>query len=155
MLKRLTKRCPKPGCGASKGLGLVEVLAALLALAIALVSVTPVLMLLIKYNFSWNEQRVAENVARNVIEYIKYTPYVPASGNHTYDTVYAYAESVKPDASYSVVIEFQSIHPDTKKPLAAGGDMGIQQVTLAVSHADKLVFDVTEYKVDRLDILHR
>ena len=78
---RLLKRFGKyPGIRLFRlpgGFALTEVVIAIAVLALIIATVTPVLVLITHYRFSWNEQRVAENLARNHIEYIKVQPYVP------------------------------------------------------------------------------
>ena len=147
MLKRIGRICPKALFGGTKGAALVEVVIAVVVLGLITASIAPVLLLITKSQFSWTEQRVAESLARNQIEYIKVASYIP--GN---ETLPQYAEVPTPDDSYDIDIVAQPVDPATREPLVAD-DQGIQEITISIYHADKLVLQTKNYKVDRLDVL--
>ncbi|TET14509.1 MAG: hypothetical protein E3J81_06540 [Dehalococcoidia bacterium] len=147
MLKRIGQICRKALFSNSSGATLVEVVIAVVVLALITASVAPVLLLITKSQFSWTEQRVAESLTRNQIEYIKVATYIP--GN---ETLPQYAEVPTPDDTYHIDIVAQPVDPTTREPLVAG-DEGIQEITVSIYHADRLVLQTKNYKVDRLDVL--
>jgi len=147
MLKRIRRICRKALFSNSSGATLVEVVIAVVVLALITVSVAPVLLLITKSNFSWSEQRVAESLTRNQMEYIKVASYIP--GN---ETLPQYAEVPTPDDTYDIDIVAQPIDPVTKLPLASGQDEGMQEITVSIYHVDRLVLETKNYKIDRLGI---
>ena len=153
MLKRTGQVCRKALFGNSSGATFVEVVIAIIVLALITASIPPVLILITKSQFSWTEQRVAESLTRNQMEYIKVASYI--SGNETYPLLPQYAEVPKPDETYDIDIVAQPIDQVTKAPLALGQDDGIQEITVSIYHVDRLVLETTNYKVDRLDVLAR
>ncbi len=146
-MKHIGQICRKALFSNSSGATLVEVIIAVVVLALITASVAPVLVLITKSQFSWTEQRVAESLTRNQIEYIKVATYIP--GNQTLPQ---YAEVPTPDDTYDIDILAQPVDPVTRKQLVAG-DQGIQEITISIYHADKLVLQTKNYKVDRLDVL--
>ena len=147
MLKRTGQVCRKALFRNSSGATLVEVVIAVVVLALITASVPPVLLLITKSQFSWSEQRVADSLTRNQMEYIKVATYIP--GN---DTLPQYAEVPTPDDTYDIDILAQPVDQATREPLVAG-DQGIQEITISIYHADRLVLQTKNYKVDRLDVL--
>jgi hypothetical protein len=63
-----------------------------------------------------------------------------------------YAEVPTSDDSYDIDIVAQPVDPTTREPLVAD-DQGIQEITISIYHADRLVLQTKNYKVDRLDVL--
>ena len=61
----------------------------------------------------------------------------------------------RPDDTYEIDIDAQPIDPETYKPITSGPpwDLGVQEITVIISHVSKTVLQTTSYKVDRLDIL--
>ena len=147
MLKRIGRICPKALFGGTKGAALIEVVIAVVVLGLITASIAPVLLLITKSQFSWSEQRVADSLTRNQMEYIKVVTYIP--GN---ETLPQYAEVPTPDDTYDIDIVAQPVDPATREPLVAD-DQGIQEITISIYHADKLVLQTKNYKVDRLDVL--
>ena len=147
MLKRTGKVCRKALRKNSRGATLVEVVVAVVVLALVVASVPPVLLLITKSQFSWSEQRIAESLTRNQIEYIKVTSYIP--GN---ETLPQYTKVPTPDDTYDIDIVAQPIDPVTKLPLASGQDEGMQEITVSIYHVDRLVLETKNYKIDRLGI---
>jgi len=144
MLKRSGQVCRKAFFRRSSGATLIEVVIAVVILALITASVPPVLLLITKSQFSWSEQRIAENLTRNQIEYIKVTPYIP--GEPQYEVVPV------PNGSYEVDVIAQPIDPVNREPLPPGEDEGIQEITVSIYHVDRLVLETRNYKVDRLGI---
>ena len=150
MLKRIKRICRKALFSNSSGATLVEVVIAVVVLALITVSVAPVLLLITKSNFSWSEQRIAESLTRNQMEYIKVASYIPGNG-----TLPQYAEVPTPDDSYDIDIFAQPVDPIDKSPLPEGQDEGVQEITVTIKHVDRDVLVTKSYKVDRLDVLAR
>ena len=133
----------------SRGFALTEVVVAVIILALILAAVPPVLLLILHSQYSWTEQRVAESLTRNQIEYIKAAEYI--EGNVTHPDP-AYTAVPTPDETYDVVIIAQPIDPATKADLPEGDDDGVQKITIRIEHADKLVLQTVNYKIDRQGI---
>ena len=139
----------------SSGATLVEVVIAVVVLAVILASIPPVLVLITHSQFSWTEQRIAESLTRNQMEYVKVASYI--AGNET-DPLPQYAEVPTPDDTYEIDIVAQPVDAQTKEPLDPGlgvYDEGIQDITVSIHHADRLVLQTKNFKVDRLDVLAR
>ncbi|MFC1848284.1 hypothetical protein ACFLXV_03125 [Chloroflexota bacterium] len=147
MLKRIRWRWPKALLRGSSGVALSEVVVAIIILALILAAVPPVLVLILHSQSSWTEQRVAESLTRNQIEYIKAAEYVAAN-----ETQPSYTAVPTPDETYDVIIIAQPIDPVTKEDLPDGEDEDVQKITIKILHGDKLVLQTVNYKVDRLDI---
>ena len=152
-MKRMGRVCRKALLGSSRGATLVEVVIAVVVLGLITASVAPVLVLITKSQFSWSEQRVAESLTRNQMEYVKVAAYIP--GNETSPQ---YAEVPVPDDSYDIVVVAQPIDPETKAELPLESepdvyDKGVQEITVSIYHVDRLVLQTRNYKVDRLDVL--
>ena len=140
----------------SSGVALTEVVVAIVVLALIVGSVPPVLLLITKSQFSWHEQRVAESLSRNQMEYIKVAMY--EDGNVTYPLLPEYAEIDLSDEAletYEIDIIAQPIDPETYEPITSGPpwDLGLQEITVSIYHVDRLILRTTNYKVDRLDVL--
>ena len=157
MLKRTGQVCRKALFRNSSGATLVEVVIAVVVLALITASVPPVLLLITKSQFSWTEQRVAESLARNQIEYIKVASYIPGNVTHP-KPEYNPIDVDLPDESYDIVVDAQPIDPETKAELPLDSepdvyDKDVQEITISIYHVDKLVLQTKNYKVDRLDVL--
>ena len=156
MLKRIGRCLRKKLLRSSSGVALTEVVIAVVILALIVASVPPVLLVIVKSQFSWSEQRVAESLSRNQMEYIKVAMY--EDGNVMYPLLPVYAEIDLSDEAletYEIDVVAQPIDPDTYMPITTGPpwDLGIQEITVSISHAGRSVLQTTSYKVDRLDVL--
>ena len=129
MLKRIRWRWPKALLRGSRGVALTEVVVAVIVLALILAAVPPVLVLILHSQHSWTEQRVAESLTRNQIEYIKAAEYVAAN-----ETQPSYTAVPTPDGTYDVIIIAQPIDPATKDDLPEGDDYGVQKITILIKH---------------------
>ena len=114
----------------TRGATFIEVLIAVVVLALILASIPPVLLLITHSQYSWNEQRTAESISRNQVEYIKVAPY-----SDDYNPV-PYPET------YSVDIYTTTIDEEER----------LQEVTIEIWHADRLVLTTMTYKVKRLEV---
>ena len=156
MLKRIERCLRKNLLRNSSGVALTEVVVAIVVLALIVGSVPPVLLLITKSQFSWHEQRVAESLSRNQMEYVKVAMY--EDGNATYPLLPEYAEIDLSDEAletYEIDIVAQPINPGTYNPITSGPpwDLGLQEITVSIYHVDRLILRTTNYKVDRLDVL--
>lgn len=149
-MKRIRRICPKALFRGAKGAALVEVVIAVVILALITASVPPVLLLITESQFSWSEQRIGESLTRNQIEYIKSASYI--AGNET-NPEPEYATVPVPNESYDIEVVARPVHvdPDTQvhSYLAPGEDEGIQEITVSINHVDRLVVKTRNYKVDR------
>ena len=150
MLKHVSQGWLKELARNYRGVALTEVSVAIVVLALILAAIPPVLVLILHSQFSWNEQRVAESLTRNQIEYIKAVQYIPGNATHPQPE---YATVPKPNETYDIVIVAQPIDPSTKAPLPDGQDEDIQEIIIRIYHDDRLILQTTSYKVDRLGIL--
>jgi hypothetical protein len=134
------------------GATLIEVTIAVVVLALLVASVPPVLLAIAKAQYSWSEQRTAESLARNTVEFVKATPYI--YGNETkwcpdYDP-----PDYVPSETWDIKIVAQPVNIDTHEPIY-GDDEGMQEVTVTIQHVDEDILETTTYKVDRLELFSR
>ncbi len=115
------------------GVTFIEVLISVVVLALILASIPPVLLMITHSQFSWNEQRTAESISRNQVELIKVSQYRD-DGNYTPITDHVIYET------YDVDIETQQI------------EERLQEITIEIWHADRLVLTTMTYKVKRLEV---
>lgn len=113
------------------GATFIEVLIAVVVLALILASIAPVLLLITHSQFSWTEQRTAESIIRNQVEYIKVLPY---------SDDYATIPILDIYKTYKVDIDTKLI------------EERLQEITIKVWHADSLVLTTMTYKVKRLEV---
>jgi type II secretory pathway pseudopilin PulG len=150
MAKSIKWLCVKHLLGDSRGTTFVEVVIAIVVLGLIGASVIPTLLIMNKAEFTRDEQKVAESLARNQIEYIKSAPYVYANETNPYPE---YALVPVPDGSYEIELFVQpiTIDPETQEheALPAGHDEGIQEITVRIYHVEKVVLETKNYKVDR------
>jgi len=137
-------------CRGRTGVALTEAVVAVTVLALILATVPPVLVLLVQSQFHWSEQRVAESLSRNQVEYVKVAAYIPGNQTHPLPE---YATVLTAGSTYDVNVIAQPIDPDTKLPLQGGDDEGMQEITVQVYHTERLVLQTVNYKIDRLDVL--
>lgn len=169
MLKRIGRCLRKKLLRSSSGAALTEVVVAIVILALIVGSVPPVLLLIVKAQSSWSEQRIAESLIRNHVEYVKVQPYIAGyiDGNQTVQyPQYIGGNATEemppvPSDDWSVIVQavpiYSYIDPDTgvrrKVDFSAGEeDQGIQEITVTVEHVDRLVLESKNYKVDRQEI---
>ncbi|UCG82711.1 MAG: hypothetical protein JSW38_11080 [Dehalococcoidia bacterium] len=151
MLKNIRRKWLKELVKSTSGIALTEVTVAVIVLALILAVVPPVLALVLHSQYSWTEQRVAESLTRNQIEYIKSAAYI--SGNDTYPELPGYTRVPKPDDTYTIDITAKPIHPVTKDYLSdIRNDQGVQEITIQIYHGDVMVLRTVNYKIDRLGI---
>jgi hypothetical protein len=103
-------------------------LIAIIVLSLVLASIPPVLLLITHTQYVWNEERVAESISRNQVEYIKALPF-------------------KEDGDYGLVPIPKTFEIDLS---AQAVEDRLQEITIEISHEDKVVLTTLTYKVDRL-----
>ena len=116
------------------GATFIEVLIAVVVLALILASIAPVLLLITHSQFSWNEQRTAESISRNQVELIKVSRYEDA-GNYT---------------PITDLVTYETYDVDIEKTQQISERL--QEITIKVLHADRLVLTTMTYKVKRLEV---
>jgi hypothetical protein len=115
-------------------------------------------MIINKSEFTRNEQKIAESLTRNQLEYIKSVPYIYGNATVPYPE---YTKVTAPDATYEIELLVKPIEIVTIVPsppatpyqehnyLPEGEDEGIQEITVKIYHVDKLILTTRNYKVDR------
>lgn len=134
------------------GATLIEVTIAVVVLALLVASVPPVLLAIAKAQYSWSEQRTAESLARNTVEFVKATPYI--YGNETKWCPDYEPPDYVPNSTWHIEIDAQPVTIDNHEPLN-GDDEGMQEVTVTIQHVDEDILETTTYKVDRLELFSR
>ncbi len=122
----------------SRGFTLLEVVIGVAVLGLILASIPPVLLMITHAQYSWNEQRIAESLVRNQVEYLKVTDY-----DSGIEPEYPSILKLQPDladGTYRIDVEASSID----------GDNHLQEIIIEVYHVDDLVLETKTYKVDRL-----
>lgn len=117
--------------GNERGFGLVETLAAVAILGVAVVALVLGLSTGSITVGEGNQGLVAQSLAQTQLEYVKDYPYDPAA--ITYPTV-------DTPEGYSIGVEAGSI-PDT--------DTDIQRITVTISRDGEAILTVKDYKVNR------
>ena len=135
------------------GATLIEVTVAVIVLALLVACVPPVLLAIAKAQYSWSEQRTAESLAKNTVEFVKATPYV--YGNATNPCPDYEPPDYVPSSAWDIEIAAQPVDVDSHQPQPSGEDEGMQEVTVTITHMDKEIVETTTYKVDRLDLFSR
>ena len=119
--------------GDERGFGLVETLAAVAILGVAVVALVLGLSTGLITVREGNQELVAQSLAQTQLEYVKNYPYDPAVT--TYPTV-----DVDTPEGYSIGVEAGSI-PDA--------DTDIQRITVTISRDGEAILTVEDYKVNR------
>jgi len=161
--RSLGRRCRRALRSRACGFTLTEVVIAVVILALIAASVPPVLLLLTRFQYSWNEQRVAESLTRNHLEYVKVVPYI--AGNTTNPNPdYMGGNATEqmppvPNDNWEVIViatpivldeQGESVPVDFGEPGAE--DPGVQQISVVVEHVDRVILEGVAYKVDRQEI---
>lgn len=158
------KAIRKFATGRSRGATLVEVVAAIIVLGLLVASVPSSLIAITNYQNRQNEKRIAENLARNQIEYIKAQDYI--WGNVTWPVRY---DIIRPEINFAFEVEaipldtnYEPYVPyipyiDTGTGNVTIDDDGMQEITIIiwgfsgspVSPASaRPVLEVVTYKTD-------
>lgn len=160
MLMRCKQVSHKVPRGASGGVALVEVVIAVLVLAILVGSVPAAMIAVSNAHFRANQIRVAENLTRNQFEYVKSQDYI--WGNMTYPVQYSMVDVDA--AGFGFTIDAWPIYPGNgtevekdlgEQPVVYENDYGIQLITVTVysfgqrPEQQKTLLVSTNYKVAR------
>ncbi|MBA7599185.1 hypothetical protein ES703_06212 [subsurface metagenome] len=133
--------------GNQKGMGLVEVLIAVIIFGAIAVSLFIALNVSHRTTFSVNRQTTAESLTRAEMEYIKSCDYDDVNNPPQYGDPNS---RIPPEHSgYFMTLTAVPIDPVTHEALPPGEDMGIQKVTVEVYHDNELVVTTEGYKVKR------
>jgi type II secretory pathway pseudopilin PulG len=151
-LRRCRRTCVDAIRRRALGATLIEVTVAVIVLALLLACVPPVLLAIAKAQYSWSEQRTAESLARNTVEFVKATPYIYGNGTNWWPE-YEPPDYV-PNTTWDIEIAAQPVNTDTHEPLY-GEDEGMQEVTVTIKHVDEEIVETMTYKVDRLELFTR
>ncbi len=148
MPRRVTRTFRRSFRARLRGFTLPEVVIAIVVLGLLTATIPPLMVMMTRAEFSRNEHRIAESLTRNQIEYVKSVGY---RANAT--TTEPYATVPVPNETYEIELSVVAIHVDPvtleHEVLPNGQDEGMQEVTVGISHADRLVIETRAYKVDR------
>ena len=149
MMWRIYRILHRTISGRSGGFTLIEVTVAIVVLSLVVATIPPLMVMVIKSEFRQNEHRIAESMTRSQMEFIKSQSYTEA-GNCTaepYDTI------PPPNDTYEIKTIACPVQVDTSTGavslLPDGPDGGIQEITVEIWHADRLVLETKGLKVDR------
>jgi type II secretory pathway pseudopilin PulG len=148
MLRSIARTCGRSFRTRLSGITLPEVLIAVVVLGLLTATIPPLMVMMTRAEFSRNEVRIAESLTRSQIEYVKSVEYmVAANATAPYGTIPV------PNETYDIALAVRPVHvdPDTldHEYLPYGDDEGIQELTVDIYHADRLVIETRAYKVDR------
>jgi len=137
---------------------------AVVILALIAASVPPVLLLLTRFQYSWNEQRVAESLTRNHLEYVKVVPYIEGNSTNP-NPEYMGGNATEqmppvPNDNWEVIVIATPIvlnqETGESEPVDFGEpgaeDLGLQEISVVVEHVDRVILEGVAYKVDRQEI---
>ncbi len=139
---RLNSRVKRAFRGGSGGFSMLEVVIAIALLGIITVSVLSALQTAALALISADRRATAESIARTQMEWVRYSPY-------DYDLAEGHPE-------YSLDLQIQTALPPgfsvvttairLNKDLDPDDDDGIQHITVTVSHEDRVVVTLEDYK---------
>lgn len=128
--------------GKQKGLTLVEVLIAVVVLAIIASGIFTALHVSLKTTGVANERTTAESLTRTELEYIKNCDYDDTNN----PPVYGLDPTMTIPPLFSMDVTAERLDPSGN---GTGDDEGIQKVTVGVSYEGDLVVTTESYKVKR------
>ena len=144
-LNRIIKKVLKTND--EEGFTLIEVLMAVMLLAICATGLIVVLTQTTKLLLQTDLQQSARNLAAAQLEYIKNLPY----DNTTADLDLTYSPEPELDTEYGLITDVISVvrlHPiENPKP----GDEGVQKITLNVSQGSNILTTLEGYKASWYD----
>jgi len=138
---RLNSKTRKAFRGRSRGFSMLEVVIAIALLGIIAVSVLSALQTAALALISADRRATAESLARTQMEYVRYSPYEgdPEEGPPQY-SLDPQITPLPPDYS----VDTTAIRLD--KDENPNDDDGIQAITVIVSHGDRVVVTLEDYK---------
>ncbi len=140
--------------GGQSGSTFVEVLVAITILGLIAASFPSAILFSTKAVFAQQERTISENLSKNQVEYLKSCEYISGEdGPWDADNYPAYEVVPVPDDSYEVTVSARPLHiePVTLEHtvLPPFQDEGIQEITVQVTHVDKVVLTTKCHKVER------
>jgi prepilin-type N-terminal cleavage/methylation domain-containing protein len=137
---RLSNKVGKAFRGNSRGFSMLEVVIAIALLGIIAVSVLSALQTAALALISADQRATAESLARTQMEWVRYSDYDddPAEGHPEYSL----DPQITLPPDYSVVTTAIRLNKDVDPD----DDDGIQQITVTVSHEDRVVVTLEDFK---------
>jgi prepilin-type N-terminal cleavage/methylation domain-containing protein len=142
---RLSSKARKAFRGSSRGFSMLEVVIAIALLGIIAVSVLSSLQTAALALISADRRATAESLARTQMEYVRYSPYEgdPEEGPPQYD--------LDPQIESRLLLDYPDYSVNTtairlNKDVDPDDDDGIQQITVTVSHEDRVVVTLEDFK---------
>jgi len=121
------------------GVTLIEILISLAIMGMILFTFVDSLGTAARASFIIDERSTANSLAKRQMEYIKDQEYDGVNNPPQYDVLTSLP------SSYSINVSSTRIDSEGDGP----DDDGIQKIVVTVSHADKIVITLEDYKVDR------
>jgi len=139
---RLSSKARRAFRGGSRGFSMLEVVIAIALLGIIAVSVLAALQTAALALVSADRRATAESIARTQMEYVRYLPYEgdPEEDPPQY-ALDPQIDSIKPP-DFSVVTTAIRLNKDENP----NDDDGIQQITVTVSHQDRVLVTLEDFK---------
>jgi prepilin-type N-terminal cleavage/methylation domain-containing protein len=139
---RLSSKARKAFRGSSRGFSMLEVVIAIALLGIIAVSVLSALQTAALALISADRRATAESLARTQMEWVRYCDYDDelAEGHPEYSLDDQIQSTLPPD--FSVNTTAIRLNKDENP----NDDDGIQLITVAVSHEDRIVVTLEDYK---------
>jgi prepilin-type N-terminal cleavage/methylation domain-containing protein len=139
---RLSGKAKKALRGSSRGFSMLEVVIAIALLGIIAISVLSALQTAALALISADRRATAESIARTQMEYVRYSPYddILEGGHPQYDLDPQIQTTLPPD--FSVVTIAIRLNKDENP----SDDDGIQEITVTVSHEDRVVVTLEDFK---------
>ena len=136
---RLNSKARRAFRGGSQGFSMLEVVIAIALLGIIAVSVLSALQTAALALISADRRATAESIARTQMEWVRYSDYDnPEEG----DPQYSLDPQITLPPDFSVVTTAIRLNKDVDPD----DDDGIQEITVAVSHEDRVVVTLEDYK---------
>jgi prepilin-type N-terminal cleavage/methylation domain-containing protein len=137
---RLRSRARKAFRGSSRGFSMLEVVIAIALLGIIAVSVLSALQTATLALITADRRATAESLARTQMEYVRYSQYEgdPEEG----PPQYGLDPAIELPPDFSVVTTAIRLNKDENP----NDDDGIQQITVTVSHQDRVIVTLEDYK---------
>jgi len=141
---KLISKLRKTVRGGSRGFSMLEVVIAIALLGIIAVSVLTALQTAALALISADQRATAESIARTQMEWVRYSEYddVLEEGHPEY-SLDPQIENIRPP-DFSVVTTAIRLNKDA----ILDDDDGIQEITVTVSHGDRVVVILKDYKRD-------
>ena len=138
----LSSKARKAFRGSSRGFSMLEVVIAIALLGIIAVSVLTALQTAALALISADRRATAENLARTQMEWVRYSNYDDLlEEGHPQYSLDPQIDNIRPP-DFSVVTTAIRLNKDENPD----DDDGIQQITVTVSHEDRIVVTLEDFK---------